>query len=94
MITRKTIAKTARVALSNGETIFVTFTKTDGTKTMRNITRNMMQIPKDKHPKFVRAENPAYITGFDLDKGDWIRFHQDNILTVSTSIDARNVVLA
>ena len=85
-------ARTARVALSNGETITVTFDKMDGTRTMRRITRNLMHIPKDKHPKFVRAENPAYITGFDLDKGDWIRFHEDSLAVVTTSTDARNLV--
>ena len=31
------IAKTARVALSNGETITVTFDKVDGTRTVRRI---------------------------------------------------------
>jgi hypothetical protein len=39
-------------------------------------------IPKDKHPKFVRGENPHYITAFDLKKGDWIRFHEDSIIGV------------
>jgi hypothetical protein len=39
----------------------------------------MIVIPKDKHPKFVRGENPDYITGFDIKKGDWIRFHKDNV---------------
>lgn len=85
-------ARNARVALSNGETITVTFDKMDGTRTVRRITRNLMDIPKDKHPKFVRPENPAYITGFDIEKGDWIRFHEDSLACVTTSIDARNLV--
>jgi hypothetical protein len=87
-------AKVTRVALSNGEEIFVTFTKVDGTQTMRRITRNLMMIPKEKHPKFIKAEAPGYITGFDLDKGDWIRFHEDNVVAVTTSTDAKNFVYA
>ena len=87
-------AKTARVALSNGEEILVTFNKVDGTQTTRRITRNLLRIPKEKHPKFIKAEAPGYITGFDLDKGDWIRFHDDNVVAVTTSTDARNSVYA
>lgn len=77
------IAHIVRTALSNGETINVTFTKVDGTTAVdRKITRNLVLIPKDKHPKFVRGENPHYITAFDTKKGDWIRFHEDSIVGV------------
>jgi hypothetical protein len=77
------IASIIRTALSNGESISVTFKKVDGTTTHnRKITRNMILIPKDKHPKFVRGENPHYITAFDIKKGDWIRFHEDSIIGV------------
>lgn len=77
------ISRIIRTALSNGETISVTFKKVDGTTTYnRKITRNLILIPKDKHPKFVRGENPHYITAFDLKKGDWIRFHEDSIIGV------------
>ena len=77
------IASIIRTALSNGEIISVTFKKVDGTTTHdRKITRNLIVIPKDKHPKFVRGENPHYITAFDLKKGDWIRFHEDSIIGV------------
>ena len=75
-----TIAKIIRTSLSNGDTLFVVFRKTDGTETNRKITRNLTLIPNDKHPKFVRSENPQYITAFDLDKGDWIRFHENDAL--------------
>ena len=75
-----TIAKIIRTSLSNGDTLRVTFRKKDGTETNRKITRNLTLIPKDQHPKFVRGENPHYITAFDVDKGDWIRFHEDDAL--------------
>ena len=77
------IASIVRTALSNGETIRVTFKEVNGTTAIdRKITRNLIVIPKDKHPKFVRGENPHYITAFDLKKGDWIRFHEDSIIGV------------
>ena len=77
------IARVVRTALSNGEIISVTFRKVDGTTTHdRKITRNLIVIPKDKHPKFVRGENPHYITAFDIKKGDWIRFHEDSAIAV------------
>lgn len=77
------IARVIRTALSNGESISVTFKKVDGSTTYdRKITRNLILIPKDKHPKFVRGENPHYITAFDIKKGDWIRFHEDSLIAV------------
>lgn len=76
----KTIANIIRASLSAGETLFVTFRKKDGEETVRGITRNLTIIPSDKHPKFVRADSPAYITAFDIHKGGWIRFHQDDAL--------------
>ena len=77
-----TIAKIIRTSLSNGDTLFVVFRKKDGTETNRKITRNLTLIPKDQHPKFVRGENPHYITAFDIKKGDWIRFHEDSLIAV------------
>ena len=77
-----TLARRARIMLSEGQSVVVKFHKKDGTETTRSITRNLTIIPKDKHPKFVRAENPHFITGFDLEKADWIRFHEDEILEV------------
>ena len=83
MTPEQELAKVIRTALSNGEVVAVTFRKVDGTTAYdRKITRNLTVIPKDKHPKFVRGENPHYITGFDLKKGDWIRFHEDSIVAV------------
>lgn len=77
------IARVIRTALSNGESISVTFKKVDGSTAYdRKITRNLILIPKDKHPKFVRGENPHYITAFDIKKGDWIRFHEDSLIAV------------
>ena len=77
------IARVIRTALSNGEIISVTFKKVDGSTAYdRKITRNLILIPKDKHPKFVRGENPHYITAFDIKKGDWIRFHEDSLIAV------------
>jgi hypothetical protein len=83
MTPEQEIAHIVRTALSNGESISVTFKKVDGSTTHnRKITRNLILIPKDKHPKFVRGENPHYITAFDIKKGDWIRFHEDSIIGV------------
>lgn len=77
------IARLVRTALSNGEIVTVSFRKVDGTiASNRKITRNLIVIPKDKHPKFVRGENPHYITAFDIKKGDWIRFHEDSLIAV------------
>jgi hypothetical protein len=77
MTANESLAKLIRTALSNGETVRVSFLKVDGTLAVdRQITRNLIVIPKDKHPKFVRGENPDYITGFDIKKNDWIRFTQ------------------
>ena len=62
----KTVANIIRASLSAGETLLVTFRKKDGTETHREITRNLTDIPSDKHPKFVRADSPAYITNHVL----------------------------
>ena len=76
----ESLAKLVRTALSNGEIVRVSFEKVDGTLAVdRQITRNLIVIPKEKHPKFVRGENPHYITAFDIKKNDWIRFHEDSI---------------
>jgi hypothetical protein len=89
------IARVIRTALSNGEIIRVTFRKVDGTTTHdRKITRNLIVIPKDKHPKFVRGENPHYITAFDTKKGDWIRFHEDSAIAVMDFSHETEIVTA
>ena len=92
----ESVTKIIRTALSNGETVRVSFLKVDGTLAVdRQITRNLLSIPKDKHPKFVRGENPNYITGFDIKKGEWIRFHKDNVRgCMEFSSRAENVALA
>ena len=96
MTATESLAKLVRTALSNGETVRVSFLKVDGTLAVdRQITRNMIVIPKDKHPKFVRGENPHYITAFDIKKNDWIRFHEDNIRgCMDFSRTAENMVFA
>ena len=78
---KKTIANIIRASLSAGETLFVTFKKKDGTETHRQITRNLTDIPEDKRPKFVRGDNPHYLTAFDINKGGWIRFHENDALS-------------
>lgn len=78
----QTLAKTARVRLSNGDLVRLVFRKKDGSDREAFITRNLTCIPVDKHPKFVRADHPDYICGFDIGKGDWIRFHKDALLAV------------
>lgn len=89
------IALLLRTALSNGETVEVSFRKVDGTTAVqRKITRNLILIPKDQRPKFVRGENPHYITAFDLKKGGWIRFHEDSIIGIINFSREAETVLA
>ena len=72
----------ARILLSQGRSVQLVFIKKDGTERTATITRNLSNIPVDKHPKFVRADHPDYICGFDEVKGDWIRFHKDQLVLV------------
>jgi len=78
------LINTVRINLSNGGYVGLVFKKKDGTDREAVITRNLTHIPVDKHPKFVRADNPDYICGFDVGKGDWIRFHKDALLMIQT----------
>lgn len=80
-----TLVTLTRILLSEGQTVSVTFLKMDGTERKATITRNLSNIPEDKRPKFVRADNPDYIVGFDETKGDWIRFHKDRLMIVHGS---------
>jgi hypothetical protein len=75
------LSKDARFALSTGATVRVTFRKTDGEITSRKITWNQTHIPFSQLPKYVRAQNPHYIGGWDIDKGGWIRFHEERIIS-------------
>jgi|688.fasta_scaffold994167_2 hypothetical protein len=76
------LINTVRISLSNGNLVRLVFKKKDGSDREAVITRNLTCIPVDKHPKFVRADNPDYICGFDVGKGDWIRFHKDALQMV------------
>lgn len=73
-----------RYMLSMGIVITVEFKKKDGTLRKAVITTNQMRMPESKLPKYKRPSNPKMITAFDIDKGDWISFHEDQLLSVGT----------
>lgn len=63
--------------LDAGDSVYVEFTKQDGTKRGIRCTRNMNLIPQDKHPKGSgKTPNPNLIVVFDLDKNEWRSFHK------------------
>ena len=72
-----------RMRLSAGHTVHVSFTKKDGTEREAHITRNMTRIPQNMHPKNVRKVDPKYIFAFDVDKMDWICFHESQFNSLS-----------
>jgi hypothetical protein len=77
-----------RTLLSGGYVVHVSFKKKDGTRREANITRNLRLIPMNSHPKNVRKVDPKYIFVFDLDKQDWICFHESQFLSLSPFANA------
>lgn len=76
-----------RTLLSAGHIVHVTFTKKDGTEREAQITRNLRLIPIDSHPKNVRKVDPKYIFAFDVEKNDWICFHESQFVSLSPFLD-------
>lgn len=81
-IERSELALDLRYFLSTGIAITVTFKKKDGTERKAVITLNQARMPTAKLPKYKRPSNPHIICAFDLDKSDWISFHEDQLLTI------------
>jgi hypothetical protein len=66
-------------ALKNG-TVYVTFTKKDGTIRHMNCTKNFDLIPADKHPTGSGGYvNPDIIKVFDVDISEWRSFSEDQV---------------
>jgi len=76
-----------RTLLSGGHIVHVAFTKKDGTEREAHITRNLARIPRDMHPKNVRKVDPKYIFAFDVEKSDWICFHESQFVSLSPFLD-------
>jgi len=70
-----------RVALSNNDTLFVSFRKKDGTKTSREITADPVFIKQlgGNLPTGTRHTTEGYICAFDILKKDWILIGEDKI---------------
>ena len=83
----KTDCSFLRKLLSGGHIVHVAFTKKDGTVREAHITRNLARIPEHCHPKNVRKVDPKYIFAFDVDKQDWICFHESQFLSLSPFLD-------
>lgn len=71
-----------RFFLSTGATVTVKFKKKDGTIRTAAITTNQTRMPDSKLPKYKRGSNPRIINAFDVDKGDWISFHEDQLISI------------
>lgn len=68
-----------------GDVALIEFTKKDGSVRRARVTRNLAQIPSEKHPKHsAGTKNKALITFFDLLKGDWICCYGDKLTKVKT----------
>jgi len=70
-----------RVALSNNDTLFVTFTKKDGTKAAREITTDPVFIRQlgGNLPQGLHHTANGYICAFDIQKKGWILIGEDKI---------------
>ena len=72
-----------RTLLSGGYVVNASFTKMDRTIREAQITRNLRLMPMTSHPKNVRKVDPKYIFAFDIDKQDWICFHESQFVSLS-----------
>lgn len=74
-----------RLALSNNDTLFVSFTKKDGTQTSREITADPVFIKQlgGNLPQGVRHTKDGYICAFDIAKKDWILIGEDKIIGIA-----------
>jgi hypothetical protein len=74
--TPKEISDEIRYILSKGLCVQVHFTKKDGTERKAIVTSNQGSIPLDKLPKYVRSVPAGMVVAFDVEKKDWISFHE------------------
>lgn len=81
--TPKEIANEIRFSLSSGKRIKVLFKKKDGTEREAFITTNQTYIPHTKLPKYVRSVPAGMVVAFDIEKNDWISFHESQSLSYS-----------
>ena len=81
MTTELPMSTILRVALSNNDTLFVSFRKKDGTSTSREITTDATFIRQlgGNLPKGIRHTTEGYICAFDIIKKDWILIGEDKI---------------
>jgi hypothetical protein len=81
-ISSKQLADEVRFFLSEGRSVKVEFIKKDGTRREARVTSNLMYIPPQQHPKYVRSVPAGYIVMFDRDKVDWISCHESQVTGV------------
>jgi len=84
------VADAAQELLNSGKTIDVEFSKKDGTIRRMICTRDMKQIPEEKHPKGTGKErNSEVIVAFDLEKGEWRSFLRESVRVVRVVEDGK-----
>ena len=76
------LALDLRFFLSTGAVVTVKFKKRDGTIRTAEITTNQTRMPEGKLPQYKRGSNPRIINAFDINKGDWISFHEDQLISI------------
>ncbi len=81
--TPKEISDEIRYFLSTGKRIRVLFKKKDGTEREAFVTTNQEYIPHKKLPKYVRSVPAGMVVMYDLEKKDWISFHESQALSYS-----------
>ena len=81
--TAKEISDEIRFSLSSGKRIKVLFKKKDGTEREAFVTTNQEYIPHKKLPKYVRSVPAGMVVMYDLEKKDWISFHESQALSYS-----------
>jgi len=81
--TPKEISDEIRYFLSTGKRIKVLFKKKDGTEREAFVTTNQEYIPHKKLPKYVRSVPAGMVVMYDIEKKDWISFHESQALSYS-----------
>ena len=81
--TPKEISDEIRYFLSTGKRIRVLFKKKDGTEREAFVTTNQEYIPHKKLPKYVRSVPAGMVVMYDIEKKDWISFHESQALSYS-----------
>lgn len=74
-------------SLQAGQTVLIEFVKKDGSTRRARVTKNLSNIPTEKHPKGGKSSSKT-ITLFDTVKGDWICCYGDKITLVVPPLTA------